>query len=85
MEDGIENYKSSLSDRINTVCNNIEKDINNKIMYLYIPENSNNLFTNCIITDSKEKIINLSEKNKGQIICFVKDETTKLYKSIRME
>ena len=59
MEDGIENYKSSLSDRINTVCNNIEKDINNKIMYLYIPENSNNLFTNCIITDSKEKIINL--------------------------
>lgn len=85
MEDGIENNKSSFSERMDKLCNSIEKHSTNKIMYLYVPENSNNLFTNCILTDSKEKIVNLSQNNKGQVICFVKDETTKLYKSIRME
>ena len=82
MEDGIENYKSTLFERLNKECKS--NGCENTILYLYIPENTT-LFTNCIITDSKKKIMDLSENNKGQVICFVKDETTKLYKSIHIQ
>lgn len=82
MEDGIENYTSSLSERLDKVCDSSNRQ--HTILYLYVPEN-NTLLKNCIITDSKEKIMALSENKKGQVICFVKDETTKLYKSIQMQ
>lgn len=92
MEDGIENYTSMLMESTNrdiiqeatndsshlyiyvpdNICNNSQYNFNNF-------NNCNNLefiFENVIITDNKEKIMDLSDKKKGQLLIFKKESTT---------
>jgi hypothetical protein len=51
------------------ICNNSQSNFNNC-------NNLEFIFENVIITDNKEKIMDLSDKKKGQLLIFKKDSTT---------
>jgi hypothetical protein len=88
MEDGIENYTSMLMESTHRVIQSVSNETSR--LYIYLPDNIcnnsqynynnyNNLdfiFENVIITDNKEKIMDLSDKKKGQLLIFKKDSTT---------
>ncbi len=81
MEDGIENYMSMLIESTNRDIQSVDNETSR--LYIYVPDNVcnniNNLdciFENVIISDDKEKIMDLSDKKKGQLLIFKKDSTT---------
>jgi hypothetical protein len=81
MEDGIENYTSMLIESTNRDIQSVNNETQR--LYIYVPDNICNninnidcIFENIIISDDKEKIMDLSDKKKGKLLIFKKDSTT---------